>query len=324
VRSFLDARASTDAFTGTTWNNLWGEGKLQLGDMLDPAVAVTFANGGEVLFGGDDVQLEWTSSDNVGVTGVDVELSRDGGSNWEVLATSVPDTGAYAWTVTLPETDEALLRVTVRDAAGNTDVDVSDAAWEIVDQATPALLSMFTARTVERGVELRWRFGEPEAVSAQFVERSASAEGPWARARVEFREEGGQQIALDSEVEPGATYYYRLVVVRRDGERLTFGPLAGNGRPANADFAISSLGPNPMRDAATIEYTLPEAAEIALDVLDVQGRVVAKLARGLHRPGRHHAVWNGESDRGRAPSGLYFVSFGARGRTIVKRLVVAR
>jgi len=43
----------------------------------------------------------------------------------------------------------------------------------------------------------------------------------------------------------------------------------------------------------------------------------------MQTPGRHQAIWTGESPRGRARAGLYFVRYETPARAFVRRLVLA-
>ncbi|HKQ57658.1 MAG TPA: S8 family serine peptidase [Candidatus Eisenbacteria bacterium] len=137
VQALIHGRAIVDGFVtgfGAAPNKDFGWGKLNLGDMSDPLCAVTAPNGGEVLVAGANTNLTWNASDAIGgVTGVDLEISRNNGGSWTTIATGVPNTGTFAWTVTGPATIQALLRVTAKDAASNAGVDVSNAVWTIND-----------------------------------------------------------------------------------------------------------------------------------------------------------------------------------------------
>ncbi|MFN8587633.1 MAG: Calx-beta domain-containing protein [Candidatus Eisenbacteria bacterium] len=106
-------------------------------DSVAPSVAVTSPNGGETLTTGTSATLTWTASDNLAVTNVKLELSRDGGATFpEVIAASAPNTGSYLWTVTSPLTTTALLRVTAADANCHATADTSDAVFTIQDPTT--------------------------------------------------------------------------------------------------------------------------------------------------------------------------------------------
>lgn len=138
VKSFLAARAVVDVFTGSVWNNAWGYGKLSLGDLTDPTVLLLGPNGGERFAMGSTASITWSAADAYqGVTAVDLHLVRNG-SVEEAIALGVPNTGSYEWQVTGPPTSQARLKVTARDAAGNSAVDLGDGMFTItLPLATP-------------------------------------------------------------------------------------------------------------------------------------------------------------------------------------------
>lgn len=106
-------------------------------DVTAPVVHVLSPNGGESFAVGVQRTLRWTATDNVGVTNVTLLLSRtgSGGPFTDTLATGVPNTGAYNWTVRGPVTSTAFLKVVASDAARNSGTDASDAAFAIVSTA---------------------------------------------------------------------------------------------------------------------------------------------------------------------------------------------
>jgi hypothetical protein len=69
------------------------------------------------------------------------------------------------------------------------------------------------------------------------------------------------------------------------------------------------VAPNPLARAATVTLTLEhDAASLAIDVFDVRGRRVRRLADGPVGAGPHGWSWNGRDDAGRPlPAGVYFV-----------------
>jgi hypothetical protein len=78
--------------------------------------------------------------------------------------------------------------------------------------------------------------------------------------------------------------------------------------------------PNPTRGQATVEYALPEAREVTLEVYDVLGRRVATLADGEKPAGRHEASLEAR----RLPSGVYFGRLEAGGETRTQKITVVR
>src|SRR5262249_31096940 len=81
-------------------------------DTQNPNVTVISPNGGEIDVIGTTVKLAWSANDNVGVTSVDLLLSRSGvGGPYETIQLGVPNTGTYVWTVTGPASSHAILKV---------------------------------------------------------------------------------------------------------------------------------------------------------------------------------------------------------------------
>ena len=79
-------------------------------------------------------------------------------------------------------------------------------------------------------------------------------------------------------------------------------------RPAPAAFALETVTPNPGRGARRIAYVLSREARVRLTVIDVRGRVVARLADGVQPTGRHEATWPGA-----AAPGVYFLALEGEG-----------
>jgi len=199
-----------------------------------PVVLVTAPNGGETVSVGANLDLTWTASDNDSVNAVDLLLSRHGlGGPYESIASGVPNSGLYSWTVTAPASDSALVKVVAHDLASNTGEDVSDSLFTITD------------------------------------------------------------------------------------------PTAANGRPVIA-LTLGHVRPNPTTSGVTFDFALPHDAAARLAIHDVQGREVAVLAAGLQSSGWHAASWSGNTTRGRAGAGVYFVELTSEGKRLVERFAMLR
>jgi predicted phage tail protein len=91
--------------------------------------------------------------------------------------------------------------------------------------------------------------------------------------------------------------------------------------PVIRSLALAPPMPNPARGTTRFSFDLPRAMSARLEVLDVQGRLVATLADGEFGPGRYERVWDGSTARGRA-AGLYFVHLQTPEGRLVRRVVV--
>ncbi|MBN1482063.1 T9SS C-terminal target domain-containing protein [candidate division KSB1 bacterium] len=99
-----------------------------------PQIVLTSPNGGEKWTIGTMQKITWTSVNTSGF--VNVELSRDGGTNWQALTNNTEDTGELEWLVTVPASPSCRIRIS--DVSG-TPFDVSDTDFAIVQPLEPTL-----------------------------------------------------------------------------------------------------------------------------------------------------------------------------------------
>jgi hypothetical protein len=127
--------------------------------VVDPVVTVTAPNEPVSWGVGSTQTIAWTHNLGAGST-VRIEVSRDGGATWSVIAPSVPNTaattGAFNWVVTGPPSGAARIRVTfVTNPAAN---DVSDGTFIIappfVIVASPSTRERWFIGTVQT---IAWR-----------------------------------------------------------------------------------------------------------------------------------------------------------------------
>ena len=85
------------------------------------------------------------------------------------------------------------------------------------------------------------------------------------------------------------------------------------------EITITSY-PNPTREQATIEYTLPEKADVRITVYDVLGRQVAVLKDSPQEAGRHTV----QLDGGRLASGVYFGRLSTGDQTRTQKITLLR
>ena len=80
--------------------------------IVTPALSVTSPTGG-TAYTGTALAIGWST--NLPASTVRVELSRDGGTTFEILADATPNSGSFLWAVAGGETTSALVRVTATD-----------------------------------------------------------------------------------------------------------------------------------------------------------------------------------------------------------------
>ena len=93
-----------------------------------------------------------------------------------------------------------------------------------------------------------------------------------------------------------------------------------------SDFGLSPSYPNPFRSVSTIQYALPRAERVVIEVFDVVGRRVATLVDEDVEAGFHSVVWDGRGASGGADlaSGVYIYRLRAGSFTATQRAVLVR
>ncbi len=85
------------------------------------------------------------------------------------------------------------------------------------------------------------------------------------------------------------------------------------------------VGPNPIRTAAVIRYSVTDKSRVKLRILDARGMVVRTLVAGSSSPGEHLAVWDARDDQGRsAARGIYFVLLESQDCRETRKVVLTR
>jgi hypothetical protein len=106
---------------------------------------------------------------------------------------------------------------------------------------------------------------------------------------------------------------------------LGWASTATDARWGSADSGIRIRHANPFRGSGEILFSLPEASEVRLVVVDVAGRRVRELERGPRLAGQHAAAWDLLDDRRtRVPSGVYFIQVHTARGVATSKMIVLR
>jgi parallel beta-helix repeat protein len=89
--------------------------------------------------------------------------------------------------------------------------------------------------------------------------------------------------------------------------------------------ALVAIVPNPFNPTTTIQYSLASQGRVEIDVYDVAGRLVERLARETQVAGKHAVVWEGKDRKGSpVASGVYFVRMSAAGQLFTRKMVLLK
>ncbi|MBD3257594.1 T9SS type A sorting domain-containing protein [candidate division GN15 bacterium] len=91
------------------------------------------------------------------------------------------------------------------------------------------------------------------------------------------------------------------------------------------DFFLAQNYPNPFNSSTVIEVSLPERAEVKLELFNILGQRVRLLADGPLAAGSHQIEWDGAYAGGRsAPTGIYFYRLQAGDVSLVRKMLLLK
>jgi hypothetical protein len=88
----------------------------------------------------------------------------------------------------------------------------------------------------------------------------------------------------------------------------------------NSSFNLNQNYPNPFSNSTTIAFTLNASSNVQLSVVDIMGQTIKMLVDVKLNEGEHSIIF----DASDLNSGIYFYSLKSGGKTITKRMIVAK
>lgn len=90
-------------------------------------------------------------------------------------------------------------------------------------------------------------------------------------------------------------------------------------------FALHQNQPNPFNPTTEIAFSLPNAADVTLEVYNITGQRIATLVDGHLSAGYHTVIWDGTDDNARlAASGIYLYRIKADGFVETRKMVLMK
>ena len=191
--------------------------------------------------------------------------------------------------------------------------------FSIAEGATAVLITRFQASYADAGVRLTWDIGSADGLQGFHIYRSSEPSGGLTRINPQMVGAEDAYEFTDNDVQPGATYWYRLGAIDDDGEFFSH---VQKVRIPDTGLTLRQNYPNPFNPSTRIEYELPAAGHVTLAVYDAEGRRVRTLIDRHRSSGPHMAMWDGRDDEGRfVATGVYFYRIVTTESVQTKRMV---
>ncbi len=170
---------------------------------------------------------------------------------------------------------------------------------------TPVVMTSFDAVFVDSGVMLTWSTASEIECYGWIVERR---QGDGAYQEISpiipghgTIEEPRDYSFLDSNVQMGTTYEYRLKQIDISGSTTLSDPIMITVIPIAPEYLLSQNYPNPFNPTTVLSFQLSISSRINIAVFDISGRKVKELVNGWRDAGVHEVTFDGTG----LASGIY-------------------
>ena len=198
------------------------------------------------------------------------------------------------------------------------------------------VLSSFTAVVENNSVLLNWETETEPNNAGFYVLRSLQENSDYIKINPSLIPAQGDAFTgaiyayTDLPGETG-TFYYKLQSISLQGDSVSFGPITVSVSSIDikrniipGEYFLSQNYPNPFNPETIIEYGLPKAEQVVINIYDLNGQQVRNLVSQQQSAGNYLVKWNGRDNNGnKVVSGLYFYYFkaGSFSRTLKMILI---
>ena len=230
--------------------------------------------------------------------------------------------------------DPTLLRGTVNvysKESGWWDLVVTNPDGQEVTLANAVTLNLIVATkllsaaidVVDEGVRLQYELLGREEGEVLRLYRSTRADGGWIAIADDLAPAHGDVYQfVDTHVEAGRTYYYLLESRIADETRELHRGVASI--PAR-ELVLEQNHPNPFNPRTSIRFYLPARGQVSLEIYDVRGALVRRLAAGDFDAGPHSVDWDGSDAHGQpVASGMYVYRLVTEKKSIAKKMMLLK
>ncbi|MFH1841833.1 MAG: M6 family metalloprotease domain-containing protein [bacterium] len=304
-------------------------------DSESPIITLISPNGGEDWPIGVNRSITWVASDNVGVVGVLLQVSYDGGAHFEpALASGLAASGAWSWNLPLAPSQSVVIRAVAADARGNEGLDSSDAVFTISDQFPPGV-ELFTPSggetwSVHEIETVTWNAADNLGVCAIDLLLSVDDGATWpVTVATGLPNSGSYDWTIPSQI--SATC--RLRVRAWDAAGLSNDDDSGTFTLANLtdvasgpeSFRLGPCAPNPFNPMTVIHYHNPAVGPVRISIFNLLGRRVRTVINENRPAGPGQVRWDGMDEFGQGvASGIYYVQACAGTERSIMKVTLVR
>ncbi len=195
-------------------------------------------------------------------------------------------------------------------------------------------LASFSASQQNNGVLLQWQTAMEINCAGFFLHRSASKRENYTTITEQMipaaNVRSGQTYTFFDTPPAMQNYFYKLEEISLDGQRSFYGPISSGmitdvAQKTNQpqSLRLVTAWPNPFNSRITLEFTLETEGFVEIGIYDATGKRIREF-RQFYSHGTFRLPWDGQTENGAAPSGLYFAQITTSQRSQTVKLTLLR
>jgi len=195
----------------------------------------------------------------------------------------------------------------------------------IITYEPPVSVAFQSFEAVSRagGIRLKWVVSNPDNIIEYNIYRSDDEGANFEIIGSGYRAGENSLEYLDPDAEPGIDYVYRIGAVEAGGEEIF--SLFQYARLIPLKAHLKQNWPNPFNPSTRIEFTLPSAQNLRLNIYDVNGKLIRRLVDTKVSRGVNIVEWDGKNDKGKSVnSGVYYYRILSGKFSETKKMILLR
>ena len=132
----------------------------------------------------------------------------------------------------------------------------------------------------------------------------------------------GNSVFSVKNLESRVSFIGKARLYREDSSNYFRFPVKNNVRPSvrTSKFSLLSAQPNPFNPTTNINFSVSEATNLSLDIINVKGQFIKSIFTGKLEAGKHQMKFNAQNFN----SGMYFYRIKTKNELLLKKLLLVK
>jgi hypothetical protein len=191
------------------------------------------------------------------------------------------------------------------------------------DESVEVLITSFSARPANDGIELRWEISADERIAGFKLLRVPATGGNGVILPPEGMLPASATSYVDTEDLAAGEYLYTLIVVKPGGTEVRSQKVSV--KLDVVPLMLRQNYPNPFSASTEIGFSIDRKSNVTLSIYDVTGKRIHTILNRAMPPGIYLEQWDGRDENGKSvASGIYFYRLKTGQKALTRKMVLMR